>query len=191
MKKKLVIGLISVMAMIAVLAGVTVRLPAASANSAPANAAAATKTITCQGVTVPHGSDKGYLGHTICSKNFYFHGVCNGQDQNPSLNDGKGIDTPLVTPWEPVSISIVDVQIAFIPGSTPPTFYSFAGNSYEPDIMSWDTSNAVQQTPAGYNFQFPAAGGKNPPHIDLHVSCAAANFPYQGFYTVYYFPNAS
>jgi len=152
-------------------------------------------TISCHpiggnAVTIPYGGDPNkFLGGTVCAQNFYFSGKCNGQDQNPPL-EAATFDSPFVTPWEPVSISIVDVQIVFINGSQPQSFYAFAGNGYDPDIMSWLTSDgADRHLPDGYNMQFPASGGTKPPHLDLHVSCLPVGFSYQGFYNVIYQPN--
>lgn len=118
----------------------------------------------------------------IYSKNFYFGGTFTGQDVNPALNDGKGINTPYVTPWETVSIDIVAVDIVFFQGASS-VWYAFAGNGFSPDIMRW--YGLPNPIPAGLAFPFPASGGANPPHIDLHVNGVLGQ-PYQGFYTVYY-----
>ena len=142
--------------------------------------------LACQGVTV---ADTSAVGRTVCTKNFYFAGTCNGQDTNPYLNDGVAINTPLAPPWEPVPISIEDIWITFI--QAPPTYYAFAGNSYAPDIMTWMTSGGTHhRLPSGMQMPFPASGTAGGPHLDLHISCTPAGAPYQGFYTVVYSPNA-
>lgn len=144
--------------------------------------------MTCQGQNYYTGSGAGYKGGSVCTKTFYFSGVCNGQDNTPTLVDNTGtINTPYIPGWEPVSISIQDVWIVFIP-PRPATFYAFAGNNYTPDVMSWYTNEATERhLPAGTNMTFPAANTGS--HLDLHVSCQPNNTPFQGFYTVVYQPN--
>lgn len=152
-------------------------LIAALLLSAPASAA-----MTCQGQALASAAD----GHGLCTKNFYFSGTCSGGDQNPSLNDGVGINTPYVPGWEPVEIAIRDVWIVFIP-PRPTSFYAFAGNSYTPDIMTWITSDGVERhLPSGTSMEFPSSMAGQ--HIDLHISCLPSGTPYQGFYTVVYQP---
>jgi len=138
--------------------------------------------MVCQGQTIATASDN----HSLCTKNFYFSGTCNGQDQNPALVDGIGINTPFVQGWEPVQIAIRDVWIVFIP-PRPASFYAFAGNGYTPDIMTWITSDGAERhLPDGTSMEFPATPTSY--HIDLHISCLPINTPYQGFYTVVYQP---
>jgi hypothetical protein len=141
--------------------------------------------ITCGAATI---ADNAAAGRTICTKNFYFSGTCDGAEKNLPLNDGTTTGA-LVPPWEPVSISILDVWIVPRPPA-PPIFYAFAGNSWNADIMGWITSDGVERhMPPGTQMQFPPAG--TAAHIDLHFWCPPGGNPYAGYYTVVYAPNPS
>lgn len=123
---------------------------------------------------------------TVCTKLFSFSGICTGGDDNPTFD---GINSPFITPWEPISISILKVGVMIFP-PTPTYWTALAGNSFEPDFMSMQSSEGVSfGLPEGFTMQFPAAPSLY--HLDLHFSCPTNSIPhsYGGYYWVVYQPN--
>lgn len=120
------------------------------------------------------------------SKTWWAGGIFNGQDTVPVMSDGSGQSSAPVggfgiEPWLDQPIKILCVDITFFQGGQYVN-YSFAGNSYSPDIMRWwGQPNPI---PSGENFYFPGRSS-SPPHIDCHVSGLPGQ-PFQLFYTVYY-----
>jgi len=147
--------------------------------SAPAEAqtAPATKTYVCHGnngvvtFTMPAGVSP------VCTKNFAFSGVCNGQDIVAVSNEN----------WEGSDIVIVGVSLAFyqVPAGIQ---YTFAGNSDVPDVMLWGGAGqtwASKSFPSGSGMLFRANGS----HIDLHVACNSGHFA--GQQIIDYIPSES
>jgi len=122
----------------------------------------------------------------MLSKTFYAGGTFSGQDQVPTMTDSRSQNAAPVhgigmEPWEDKPIDILGVDIVFFQGASYLN-YSFAGNSFTPDVMRWfGQGNPIT---AGRSFAFPGKS-EDPPHIDCHVSGQAGQ-NFQLFYTVYY-----
>lgn len=132
-------------------------VPAVAQSTVPA-------TFTCHGNSGPTTFTMPAGVQPICSKNFFFAGTCNGQDQVPIMNEN----------WEGADIVIVGVTHTFyqVPGGIQ---YVFDGNSDIPDIMLW--------TGAGQNYgshSYPAGTGmlfrNNGSHVDIHVACGSGSY---------------
>ena len=131
----------------------------------------------------------------IFSATFYAHGIFDGTDQLPVLNDQHGSAAPLfgigIEPWEDVPINIVCVDITFFQMDSRFVNYAFAGNGFSPDVMRWwGEPNPI---PPGESFPCPAKGSftmTKSTHLDLHVSGQAGQ-KWQGYYSVYYTKNGA
>jgi hypothetical protein len=130
---------------------------------------------------------------TLYSKTFYAKPIaCNGTDQLGFIE----------LPWEPVPIVIVGVSVSHMIQAErsflarlfglPETSHAYAAagssNEADGDILSPHVIGDASETlmyPPGTGFDFPAAGGKAPPHIDVHLYCTGAG-NHQAWVTVFY-----
>jgi hypothetical protein len=107
----------------------------------------------------------------------------------PHVCDGKDHVAALLLPWEDVPITIRAVAISHeIDRLSPsgwhgwrappvPQGYAFVGSSNpaDGDLLTpkviGENGYAYVAFPRSTGFRFPAKGGANPPHIDIHLSC--------------------
>lgn len=116
----------------------------------------------------------------MLSKTFYGSGIINGGDQKPILQP----------PWENVSIWIVGTEMVLYEGYGKIAYVSCC-NDYSKDVMGWmggTETRASSFYPAGCGVPFPAFNPSGPnPKVDLHLGGQGVGFPFQVFFTLYYF----
>jgi len=89
------------------------------------------------------------------------------------------------SPWEPFGIWLLGVQVAHLNLNAPRAMHTCQNS--KPDIFAMSGQSQLDldfMFQNGLYIPFPAAGGANPPHLDLHIEFGA--FPYFFVYTAFY-----
>ncbi len=90
----------------------------------------------------------------------------------------------LVEPWEDEPIEIIGMECALLQSSSRAMMTC---NSYRPDIFFMAGNGETRcdgMLPDDVMLPFPAAGGQDPPHLDIHIEFTS--FPYFLVYSVFY-----